>query len=207
MPEAKPRTYRPKGVELMQLQVTQSRERILDGRMVCIDPASGASSGVGYAEYVAGEFVRSGVIQPKRSGTLVQRLHEIQAQVQALGLGGADICIVERLRGRKVHNSLHWATGVLVTAVAKDKHIEVFIACWKAVAESDAAYAKGDEADARAMGTAIIRLARGEGLPDRVSQVRGRRRTKRGRAAGTGGVRTANRSAARVAPKKSRKRR
>lgn len=190
---------RPKMADLLALQVSQCRERVLEGRLVCIDPASGSSSGVGWAEYVCGEYTRSGVVAPRRrTDPAAVRLRDIAAQVQALGLAGADLCVVERLRGSKVHPTLHWATGVLVVAVARDKHLEIPISCWKSISEGTEGYVKGDEADAIAMGTAIVMLAKGQPLPDRVFAQPRSPRVRRKGAAKPGKNRTRKRGGRRL---------
>lgn len=179
----------PRGLTQFERQVTAVRDVVECGRMVCIDPATGATSGVGWAEYVDGVYVRGGQILTPKGACLAVRLRWIAAKCSVLGLTGADLCVVERLRGRMVHNSLHWSAGVLVTAVAKGPILEIPIPVWKAVAEADPAYAKGDEADARAMGEAVVRVVRGLPALHRAPKVPRRGRTVRGRADGSGGVR------------------
>lgn len=181
----------PRGLTQFERQVTAVRDLVECGRMVCLDPATGATSGVGWAEYVDGVLTRSGQITTPKGACLAVRLRWIAAKCSVLGLAGADVCVVERLRGRMVHNSLHWSAGVLVTAVAKGPIIEIPIPVWKAIAEADTAYAKGDEADARAMGEAVVRVVRGLPALHRAPKVPRRGGAVRGRAAGPGGVRLA----------------
>lgn len=151
----------PRGLTQFARQVLAHREAVL-GRLVVIDPATGATSATGYAEYVDGVLTRSGVLQPPR-GPLAQRLVWLWDQVRALGLTGADVCAIERLRGRMVHVHLHWASGVLLAAVGAEVVIEVPIPVWKSLVSQDPSYVKGDEADARAMGQCVVNVVRGVG--------------------------------------------
>lgn len=174
-------------------QVREHRDVLLAGRFVCVDPATGATSAVGWAEFVAGKFRRGGAIQPPKGLGLVARMRWIMERLIELDLVGVDVVILERLRGRMVHPHLHWATGVLLVALAPETYLEIPIQTWKAAVAADPDYAKGDAADARAFGTAAVNLARGLDPSGRPVAIVGRKRPDRNRATRTSRVRTTTR--------------
>lgn len=188
------------------VRVQHNRDAILKGRMLCLDPATGATSLPGWALYVAGKLVDSGVIQPQ-PGATHQRLRDIFWKVHDReDWDPLDLVVVEQLRGSMVAPQLHWATGVLLAACVTEVVLEIPIKVWKSVSSVDPNYRKSDEADARAMGQAVVLLAQhGVGLvagmaggmdtDDGPAPARRRQRPKRSPTRRTRGVRSAPRTA------------
>ena len=167
-----------KGLTQFATQVQRHREAVL-GHLVVFDPATGATSGTGWAEYRGGQLLRSGVITPDRTQGIALRLRELQAAVVQLGLTNPDVCVIERLRGSMVHPHLHWAAGVLVAAANPGVCIEIPIPVWRALAATDPTYVKGDEADALAFGASTLRVVNGGAIPPSPRQVSKRRSPRR----------------------------
>ncbi len=174
----------------------------LTGTVVYIDPASGGSSQPGWAYSEGGVLLASGVLKIGKDH-ITNRLVDLYDQLSypLFKYGAPDLLVVEELRGRMVHPFLHWSVGVTVVALTAEAVLEIPITCWKAFAEADADYTKGDEADARAFAHTCLALARGEPLPFRTRTVdrrvgrtkravaaKGRARTKRAAATRAGGV-------------------
>jgi hypothetical protein len=168
---------KPKGLTQYQLAVQRNREAVL-GRLLVFDPGTGATSGTGWAEYVGGVLQRSGVLTPPRT-PLPKRLAWLMGVVEDLHLTYPTCCVIERLRGSRVHPHLHWASGVLITAAQPEVVLEIPIPIWKSYSAVDPAYQKGDLADALAMGSATLDLANGLGAWGGAPQVSGRRAPKR----------------------------
>jgi Holliday junction resolvasome RuvABC endonuclease subunit len=170
----------PKGLTQFATQVQRHREAVL-GHLVVFDPATGATSGTGWAEYREGKLLRSGVITPDRTQGIALRLRELQSEVVRLGLTNPDACVIERLRGSMVHPHLHWAAGVLIAAANPGVCIEIPIPVWRALAAQDPEYTKGDEADALAFGASTLRVVRSLEPWPSPGKVPGRRGANRGR--------------------------
>jgi hypothetical protein len=142
-------------------KVRKHAARILQGRVLCVDPATGASSNPGWALSVAGEIVGSGEIAglygetPERLRQLFWRLHDDER------FNDIDVLVIEQLRGNMVVAQLHWSVGAILAALPAEVVCEIPIPVWKAVAKADPTYAKGDEADARAFCAAVLAVASG----------------------------------------------
>lgn len=187
--------------------ILRHKNAVLEGTVLCLDPASGGTSQPGWAYISGGELVASGSLALCK-GDITDRLVDLLEKLSypLFKYGSPDLLVIEELRGRMVHPYLHWSAGVTVVAVNAEAVLEIPITCWKAFAAADPNYAKGDEADARAFAHACIGLARGEPLPyrsravgkrmgrtDRAPAAKGRARAKRATAAGTSRVRATKR--------------
>lgn len=154
------KTAWPKGQAAFYAAVRKWAPRLLTARVVVVDPSTGATSRPGWAIIEGGAIVASGTL-PIESGGLVTRLLDLWRQLRDTIGVGPTVLVIEKLRGSMVHASLHWAAGVTVAALEPNHVIEIPICVWKAAASQDATYAKGDEADARAMARACLLLAAG----------------------------------------------
>ncbi len=169
----------PGGRARFYTQVRRMRDVVLTGRMLCVDPASGSTSQVGWALYEAGELVKSGVLAVAKRGAIGVRLADTRKQLDALALGVIDLLVVELLRGNRVHAYLHWATGTIVSAIPHKVVIELPIQCWKAAIAGDPNYFKDDVEDAKAFGITLLKLARGLRPVDSLGDVAGGQRLER----------------------------
>lgn len=138
--------------------VRRHKSKILTGKLLAVDPASGKSSCPGYAVYEKGQLLESGVIDIPQGDTTerLANLHECMARE----FKGIDVLVIEKLRGRMVHTTLTWAAGVTVAAINAPVLVECPISFWKALAVTRKAYVKADDADAELMGDTVIMLAR-----------------------------------------------
>lgn len=130
----------------------------LRGLVVCIDPASGASSMPGYAVYHNGRLLRSGVLVINSSANVQFRLGQLRSLLLANELAGPDVLVIEKISGRLAHPFLIWSVGVTVEALAPTHVLEIPTTEWKPYARADATYTKSDEADAKIFGTAVLDL-------------------------------------------------
>ncbi len=160
---------------------------VLGGRMLCIDPATGATSNPGWALSEAGVIVASGEIKGLKGETPVRlaqlfRILSTEPQFQDI-----DVLVVELLRGKMVAAQLHWSVGVIVAAVPATVLCECPIPVWKQAAKAHPEYRKTDEWDAKMMGHAAIEIAKTVAGPAGGAVKPGRRvvRAKRRRAEAT----------------------
>lgn len=130
---------------------------ITTGTLVAIDPASGSGSFPGYAIFKKGKLVSSGTIKINSKLPLNLRLHALYDQLAMLEVN-PDVLVIEEIRGRMAHAYLSFAVGMTITAVRSHICIEIPINVWKAYVGRD--HIKTDEADAIAMGEAIIELTK-----------------------------------------------
>jgi hypothetical protein len=116
----------PKGYALtFYAKVKKHAAKVLEGRMLCVDPATGATSNPGWSLWQAGVLVASGEIAglrgetPQRITQLFWRLHD-DARFKDV-----DILVVETLRGSMVAAQLHWSVGVILAAVPAEVVCEI----------------------------------------------------------------------------------
>lgn len=138
-------------------KVAQEAGKVMTGRLLAVDPASGKTSMPGYAVYDKGILVESGIIDVP-SGNTAARLADLYGCFRE-DFKDVDVLAIEMLRGSMVNPVLHWAVGATLAAVNVSSVIEVPIATWKALAKHDPEYAKADDADAEAIGAVVVRFA------------------------------------------------
>lgn len=128
------------------------------GHLLAFDPSSGGrGSNPGYAHYYRGKLKNSGVIVLNENLAAPERLqHFAKELLIVFAHTNFDVLVVERLRGKMVPPQLHWSVGVILTHVNYKKFREIPISTWKRYARQMPGYAKGDEADAIAIGFAAI---------------------------------------------------
>jgi len=133
--------------------------KLLTGRVVAIDPASGSTSMPGWALFQEGALVAKGVVQLNPKLPVQGRLNALFfALSEGIGHPPPDVIIIEEIRGRMAHVFLTWACGVIVSAFSESELLELPIGFWKAVIPEG--YEKSDEEDAMHIGLAAIELAK-----------------------------------------------
>jgi hypothetical protein len=179
-------------------KIRKHRDKVLHGRVLYVDPATGATSNPGWALSVNGVLVESGEIAGLR-GETPQRLHALWRRLSAdPRFQNLDMLVVEQLRGSMVAAQLHWSVGVILVALPAEIVCEIPIPVWKSVARADPHYVKGDEADSRTFCTAVLLVASGALQDDGPANAPRRKRSRRSPARRSGRVRdTANRKRAR----------
>jgi len=130
---------------------------ILNGIMIVIDPSSGSKkSKTGYAVYDCGVCMDSGIIEIDHRKHVSERLQDTYDFLTA-NYCQPDLLVIERIRGSMAHVYLHWAVGVIQTAVRAGTVIELNTGMWKNKARPE--YIKGDREDALEMGYVVTKIA------------------------------------------------
>lgn len=153
--------------------IRKHRDAILRGTMLAIDPSIGStSSSCGYAIYVSGKLVESGLIEVNKSASQTVRLYEL-ARTFREDFTNPDIVAIEGIspvpyaakRGfSKVPmtaislSALHRAVGAILGAQKWTDVIEIPPITWKKYKSAD--YKKDDHIDAQEIGRAVILIAR-----------------------------------------------
>lgn len=160
---------------------------ILAGRMLVLDPSCGSmSSQPGYAEYINGELIDSGVVEMPVEAQLTRRLYYLGRTLREQFPEKYDVVVVEDIPilrfskfGRSLASqvSLHYAVGVIYSAFNCDTFLKVAPATWHSFAPDS--YIKSDESDALVMGHAVLRVAehvRDNGFKRKTRGTRGARK-------------------------------
>lgn len=132
------------------------RNKILDGYVLAVDPASVS---LGYALYNKGVLVKSGNLQTPAKGSIGDRLASLTKQL-ATETEQFDITVlaIEFLRTGVGHHFLVWSVGAIVSAIPCDHVVEVHTQSWKKLVTSS--YKKSDENDAIAIGAFAVAIAK-----------------------------------------------
>lgn len=132
---------------------------ILSGNLLCIDPATGATSQPGYAIYESGLLKESGIISLPGNQPISVRLHllckSLQDQFEV-----PDVLAVEQIApriGGRAATSLHWSIGVTMAALPCPLVVEVSSRSWQM--HVDLRYQKDDEIDAIYIGKCLLERA------------------------------------------------
>jgi hypothetical protein len=151
----------PKGKKTaaFRRKVERHTHELLTGSLLAVDPASGSTSMPGYALFTQGRLVECGVITIEYSDKAQERLASL-AECMRRNFPSVDVLVVEELRGPKVHNVLHWATGTIISMVKAGVLIEAPTAWWKAYAKTQPGYEKADDQDALMIGETVLAIAR-----------------------------------------------
>jgi hypothetical protein len=105
-------------------QIIKYKEKILNGRMLCIDPSSvSTSSKPGWAEFLNGKLVRYGEAQIAHHHDLAVRLNRILKYFQTFS---ADIVLIEGIPVRPIRTKAQAATTgkVWLSAVAHSSLVQ-----------------------------------------------------------------------------------
>lgn len=154
---------------VLHKSVRRHVDQILDGTLVSIDPSCGSSSSdPGYAIYRRGELIESGIIPLNKERELPYRLQELRTALSDKFRRVPGVLVVEHIPPRRFgrgsatsHSSLLQAMGVALASTDAEVLLRVRPRDWQRLAAPIwSRETKSDEADAVAIGWAIIRLAR-----------------------------------------------
>lgn len=131
----------------------------LIGNMLAIDPGSRV---MGWAIYVGGMLRLSGTVDMPQGSSISARLCSLREQLNKY-FGGYkfDVLVMELIPRGTSHIYLHWACGVIVSAVDTRVILQCPISSWKAVTSES--YHKTDENDAIMLGATAVILGVGGG--------------------------------------------
>jgi len=138
---------------------------ILHGRMISIDPASGAKSSTAYAVYEQGNLLGSNVCKIPQKQSLPLRLQELKNQLEVLNdTQRPDIIaledpsiIINTPQGQIPNKTLACAVAVCMVCFPESEYLLVHPASWKSKARKD--YVKSDLADAIEIGWVVLDTA------------------------------------------------
>ena len=145
---------RGKTIDLLANKVRASREKILNGRIVAVDPGTYHA---GFAVFEATKLKTSGVIDMPEKMEINDRLTYLYDELTKVA-GKPDVMALELLRGQMAHAYLVWSAGVAVAAVRAPVLLEIPVVLWKAA--TDEGYEKSDQNDAQMLGRALIWFAK-----------------------------------------------
>jgi hypothetical protein len=140
-------------------KIKKHKDKILNGRILAIDPASGSTSHPGWALFERGELIGTGSVQLDSKLPIQGRLNALFKLVsEGIGQPPPDVLIMEEIRGSMAHAFLFWACGVIAAACGKSELIEEPVSFWSAVVPNG--YVKSDETDAVYIGLTAILIAK-----------------------------------------------
>lgn len=148
----------PKGYVDVYAQIRYLSKLLLNGRVLAIDPSSGASSPIGYAVFDKGVLVDNATISIRGKLPIHKRLPIIYDELSKT-FGTPDVLIIEEIHGSISSNQLQYAVGVTIAATRPPEHITLPLNIWKALGKADPTYTKEDANDARMIGQSVIMLA------------------------------------------------
>lgn len=140
---------------------------MLEGRVLAIDPSSGAldrksgtSSNAGWAVFEGGQFHSSGIIQidgiaPK------QRLESLAQTLNNEFDEEFDILVVEDIWGYMAAKSLVHAVGLFAGLVRAEAMVEINVQTWKSIATRLGGWTKDDATDATFIGIGAMITSQG----------------------------------------------
>ncbi len=133
---------------------------VLNGTVLAIDPASGASSACAAAYFLKGEMQWCATVPVESKAPVGTRLRQLFANLSRTV--AVDVLVIERIRGTRAHTYLHWSVGVAVASVRHTVLLEMPVSSWhKHVRFNSSDYEKSDKNDATAIGRTLIHLAKG----------------------------------------------
>lgn len=146
------------------------REVISKGTMLCVDPSIGSHSSMpGYAVYVEGQLMDSGIIRLPTSGDHIRRLYELNRSLREdFSEQVYDILVIEEIpmvryekfgRSLQAQIPLHRAVGCVLGALPIGVCLEIPPQTWRMYLDV-AQYDKNDESDAVMLGYAALQLAK-----------------------------------------------
>jgi hypothetical protein len=137
--------------------IKQHKEVILGGSLLSIDPScSSSKSDPAYALFFKGKLVDNGIIPVCKKSNIYDKLREQNDWIEK-SFKDIDVLVVEKIR--KGHSYLRWACAVPFVSCRAPLVIEIAPMSWQKY-KSDA-YIKSDIMDAREIGYAIIKIAKG----------------------------------------------
>lgn len=144
---------------------------LLYGTVICIDPSIGSSSSQpGWAIYMAGHLIRSGILKIDPTGDIPTRLQELRRLLRNLyQTRPPDVLVYEDIPAQRHaaggaggnavgHASLLKALGAILSVSGPRHFVGILPVSWKRLARPT--YEKGDEADAIEIGWIVLQEAR-----------------------------------------------
>jgi hypothetical protein len=140
---------------------------ILRGCMICIDPSVGSYSSLpGYAVYIEGNLVESGVVNMPLGTPIHTRLQALSRKLRTLYKQYTpDILAYENVPPQRygggnaeAHASLLKAVGVVLSIPGPVGYIRLQPRVWKRLVRED--YVKGDKEDAEEIGWITVQLSK-----------------------------------------------
>ena len=142
-------------------EILKSQKEILTGTMLSIDPGS---TSPGWALWMSGNLVTSGVIKTKSTHKIAERLATIHEFIE--GLPQADFLAIEKIgmiRGggkAQAHRYLFWSLGAITAASRTKKIVEIPQNMWFKFRGRE--YTKGDEEDSILIGRTALEVAKSQ---------------------------------------------
>lgn len=160
-------------------QILQCSKFLQEGVVVCLDPSSGSRSSMpGYAVYVGGDLLVSGILELDVSQPLHIRLRKLNYLVRKLySTYDPDVLVFEdvpavRYGGNATfHASLLKSVGTILGISGPRFTVGLAPSSWTVMARSG--YVKSDENDSIEIGYVAIEESK------RIEAIEGRRKTKR----------------------------
>lgn len=146
--------------------IEENLKGILEGVVISIDPSIGSSSSMpGWAVYMDGEYVKSGIFEIPIHKSLPERLRILANHVRKLyNEYPADVLVYEDIPAQRygmgnavAHASLLKALGAILSVPGPDGYVGIMPVSWKKMVRDT--YTKGDEADAVEIGYVVIECA------------------------------------------------
>lgn len=154
-----------KGTDLY-VDVQGNLKLILEGTMLSVDPSVGSSSSQpGWALYMGGNLVSSGVLEIEVGTPLHYRLQTLAREMRKLyKLYDPDVLAFEDIPSQRygggnaeAHASLLKAVGVILSIPGPRGYIRLKPMVWKRLVRDT--YVKGDQEDAEEMGRITVQVA------------------------------------------------
>lgn len=146
--------------------IVASRNQLLNGLVVCIDPSIGSSSSQpGWAVYNKQQLVTYGSIYINPGRSIPTRLQELRGWMYNLYKDyPPDVLVYEDIppqvhgKGNATsHSSLLKAVGVILSIAGPTAFVGIMPISWKRLARPD--YVKSDANDAKEIGYVVIKTA------------------------------------------------
>lgn len=147
--------------------ISKARLALAEGIVVAIDPSVGSSSSLpGWAIYVRGELITSGVLEIDRNADIPTRLQQLAYLLRKLYTEwDPDVVVYEDIPAQRygggnanAHSSLLKAVGVTLSISGPEHYVGILPISWKKCVREG--YIKGDEADAIEIGYICIEEAK-----------------------------------------------
>ena len=141
------------------------RSKILDGKMISIDPSSGKSGVAGWAIFDGGYLESYGTMTIPYSASSYKRFQSIRKKIQDDYSDDFKVLTIELLKGRSrsynVKPVLKQASAVIAASLEWEDCVLITPMSWQAIAKRIGGWIKRDDIDAVYQGYAVIALANG----------------------------------------------
>ena len=134
---------------------------ILTGKLLTIDPSTGATGNAGWAEFESGRLTSWGVIELKSHKNVYKRFKMVANILASDFQDEYDVLSIELLKGRYAHFSLKQVVAVFSAVIPWKEIVAIVPTSWQAIANHIGGHIKRDDIDAVYIGYATICLAEG----------------------------------------------